>query len=93
MPASVHDDELNTFLTDELVKNGDFWLGLHRDSSSADWMWSDGTPFDFTSWQSGHPNLDGEACVDLYTNRFWYDDPCADEYNFICEIDILEDRT
>lgn len=44
-------------------------------------MWNDGTPLDFTAWNPGEPNNDGdnEDCVHLWTNAgaLWNDIPCT----------------
>ena len=32
-----------------------FWLGAHRQTTDADWTWTDGSTWDFEVWQPGQP--------------------------------------
>uniref|UniRef100_A0A8B9H5L8 C-type lectin domain-containing protein n=1 Tax=Astyanax mexicanus TaxID=7994 RepID=A0A8B9H5L8_ASTMX len=50
------------------------WIGLSGEDSQKDqqmlkfgWVWSDGTRFDFTRWNSNEPNYsnNGECCVNI----------------------------
>ena len=57
------------------------------------WIWTDGTPFNFTKWNSGE-GAGGitQNCLALYTlsghDERWYDRECFESYPFICEINL-----
>ena len=67
------------------------WLGLQRDpGNSANWVWSDGTPFDYNNWAAGEPNNAGtENCVEMWDQagelHEWNDLPCSDQRAFVCK--------
>ncbi|KAL9966601.1 hypothetical protein ACROYT_G024703 [Oculina patagonica] len=73
------------------------WIGLNDQRDEDQFVWSDGTPFNQTSyknWGPGEPNNhDGaEHCVVMF-NKVWEDSDCAKEYGYICETDIDECST
>ena len=53
--ASVPDVLTNTFLN-ELSENKSVWIGGKRSGPGKnDWIWSDGTAWNFTAWLPGEP--------------------------------------
>uniref|UniRef100_A0A8C1C9G9 C-type lectin domain-containing protein n=1 Tax=Cyprinus carpio carpio TaxID=630221 RepID=A0A8C1C9G9_CYPCA len=53
----------------------DFLLSLLPSSDEGEWLWTDGTPFDYTHWAPGQPdNLQSENCGEFnYNNNRWND--------------------
>ncbi|XP_061825972.2 lithostathine-1-beta-like [Nerophis lumbriciformis] len=70
-----------------LVKEGgvDFaWIGLHDAIQEGDFLWTDGTDFDFNNFQIGEPDGTG-ACVELYAaDGTFFDEDCAVEHAYVC---------
>ncbi|CAG5951116.1 unnamed protein product [Menidia menidia] len=66
--------------------------GLHHQIKSISdnvWMWSDGSPFTFTSWGRGEPNNyrgQKEPCMEIRNAGSGYvnDEPCQRRSAFIC---------
>ena len=75
--AAVHD------LTEGMY----FWTGL-SDSGNRDWRWSDGTPTDYTIWNSGEPSGSKKNAKDcIYDTSLKYGLSSSDCYNkfyFVC---------
>ena len=72
------------------------WLGGRRDPGNRDtWVWSDGTPWDYTNWVQGQPdNTAGvEDCAHMWESGHlplaerhkWNDRPCSHERTFVCK--------
>lgn len=63
-PASIHSEAENQLAFDLLYMwTSCAWIGLTRDSGGEDFTWTDGTPLDFTPWQSGAPNEETCGCI------------------------------
>ncbi|XP_073720228.1 galactose-specific lectin nattectin-like [Misgurnus anguillicaudatus] len=86
--ASVHDIMENSFLASLVHAYTHVWIGGHDAEVEGQWLWSDGSPFDFSNWCSGQPDNQGaiEHCVDLnYRNDLcWNDQPCSITLSYIC---------
>ena len=55
--ASIHSEEENDFLHEIIGNRSIVWVGGQRSCPSCeDWVWSDGTPMDFTAWHSIQPD-------------------------------------
>merc|ERR1712183_86395 len=97
--VSLHSEEEHQFV---VGLNGGFpWLGGRRDPGNRDnFVWSDGTPWDYSNWASGQP--DGirnevlfntvEDCAHIWdvnqwntVNGLWNDQPCSREKTFVCK--------
>ena len=52
--ASIHSDPENT-LVHRLCTHG-CWLGLSDLAREGHWLWSDGTPVNYSNWNPGEPN-------------------------------------
>ena len=65
-----------------------YWIGLNKLTENGRWLWVDGTPVDYTAWDSGQPsNNPDETCVatSLASRNAWYGYPCDTEIMFLCE--------
>ena len=50
--------------------------------------WIDGSTVVFEYWADGEPNGDSEAnqaCVDMSSEGFWFDQACSDARHFVCK--------
>uniref|UniRef100_A0A8C4T477 C-type lectin domain-containing protein n=1 Tax=Erpetoichthys calabaricus TaxID=27687 RepID=A0A8C4T477_ERPCA len=81
--ASVHNSYANHFITN-LIKSQDStgpptcWLGLTNGRiagvlQTSSWLWTDGSPWDFTKWHWGEPNNFGgtENCIHINYTFNW----------------------
>ena len=87
--VSIHDLELDAFIAEELLGGTDAWLGLRRSSDSAPWIWTDGTPLNYTNWDGGDPDWYGEGCAIInYGNKgAWTGASCNGIYfEYMCQI-------
>jgi hypothetical protein len=99
--VSIHSEEEQLFLTNLAFTinkaNNHVWIGARRISNNT-FIWEDKSPFNYTNWAKTQPNnLEGKHyCASLLQSANsaelgnWYDDPCADKYNFICQTYIEE---
>jgi len=63
-----------------------FWTGLNDQASEGSWKWTDGSPYNWSSWSGGEPNNSGnEDCMHVYTNSHWNDLPCSASVAYMCE--------
>ncbi|KAK7933322.1 hypothetical protein WMY93_004218 [Mugilogobius chulae] len=74
--ASIHSAEENSFITD-LIKtatgsNSETWIGGADAVKEGQWLWSDGSVWDFTNWHSGQPDNAGnnEHCIEIHVYYF-----------------------
>uniref|UniRef100_A0A914X105 C-type LECtin n=1 Tax=Plectus sambesii TaxID=2011161 RepID=A0A914X105_9BILA len=68
-----------------------WWIGLQRSSPQGNFTWVDGTPLNYTDWQSGQPsNTLGANCVGVFLKSGltggWQNVPCVQQQPFICFI-------
>ncbi|XP_065145826.1 galactose-specific lectin nattectin-like [Paramisgurnus dabryanus] len=87
--ASVRSTAENNFLLSLLVPaDTRAWLGGHDGEVEGQWLWTDGSQFDFTNWCSGQPDNGGgkENCLEISytTNRCWNDQTCSSPTSYIC---------
>ncbi|XP_065145819.1 ladderlectin-like [Paramisgurnus dabryanus] len=87
--ASVRSTAEQNFLLSLLVSaTTRAWTGGHDGEVEGQWLWSDGSQFDFTNWCSGEPNNNGgsENCLEINksTNRCWNDESCSSTISYIC---------
>ncbi|XP_051729869.1 macrophage mannose receptor 1-like [Ctenopharyngodon idella] len=61
--------------------SGSVWIGLHNGTEYR-WVWSMGTLSQYSIWNPGEPNGDGE-CVRSF-NGNWYDESCSTALPFVC---------
>jgi len=82
--ASVHSQDDMMDIRDAIALKGLTvetlaWIGLKRKSNnSKTWLWSDGSPLDFTEWDKNEPNNQGlENCVEYREKTGgWNDKNC-----------------
>ena len=91
--ASAHNIEQNAFLAETVPNYGAVWLGLRRPTTDGNWIWTDGSSYDFYYWYPpDEPYGDGERCARLNCGieGMWCTQPCNNvnnEHRFICQID------
>ena len=57
-------------------------------SVASSFEWIDGSTVVFEDWASGEPNgVSGanQACVDMSSEGFWFDQVCSDARHFVCK--------
>lgn len=88
--ASIHSEEEQKPVVDLVNKlnNEKVALGGFRFSENQ-FMWDDGTSWDFDDWRNEEPNnlRNNENCLELTTpddNRTWNDISCDDQRSFLC---------
>ena len=68
-----------------------FWLGGSDSDEEGNWTWTDGTPFNYTKWES-YEGAGGikQNClaIRLSYHGYWYDYECFDSHPYICEINL-----
>ncbi|XP_028280920.1 galactose-specific lectin nattectin-like [Parambassis ranga] len=92
--ASIHSITDNMFLR-ELVHtaSGSYsaaWVGGHDGVKEGQWMWTDGSKFDYQIWGQGEPNNVGEEdCLHInFRGEYWNDGQCHWRFPFICAKDL-----
>ena len=91
--VSIHSEEEHQFV---VGLNGGFpWLGGRRDPGKGNnFVWSDGTPWDYSNWARGQPDdiAGKEGCAHIWdVNQWntvyglWNDAPCSSETTFVCK--------
>ena len=90
--ASIQSPEEHKFVADlGLVSDEEIaYLGGSDLGEEKKWVWTDGTPFEYTNWLEGEPNnsLGDEDCMMLWKQKGdkWNDTACSREFKFICKI-------
>jgi len=59
--VSIHNDQEQTLVNNAF---GGGWIGLNDVANEGAFVWSDGSPVDYTRWRSGEPNNVGEGGED-----------------------------
>uniref|UniRef100_A0A3P9N6A1 C-type lectin domain-containing protein n=1 Tax=Poecilia reticulata TaxID=8081 RepID=A0A3P9N6A1_POERE len=92
--VSIHSLNEHNFVN-LLIKNFDptrslTWIGLTDMHKEGGWIWSDGSKYRFSRWNSGQPdNARGiENCghTNYGSNFFWNDSVCSNKFAFVCTI-------
>nr|XP_014354215.1 PREDICTED: macrophage mannose receptor 1-like [Latimeria chalumnae] len=86
--VSIHSkEEVKTLLEKYRDVNVDFlWIGLEKNASKDQWMWSSGEPVNFTNWGENEPNNKGQRedyVVMQYTGK-WHDYACTSSQFYVC---------
>ncbi|XP_031150865.1 galactose-specific lectin nattectin-like isoform X1 [Sander lucioperca] len=88
--ASVHSEEEHVFLRDYIRKvtgeNKKTWMGGFDSVQEGEWMWSDGSTFDYKHWSPGQPDNAGgvEHCLEMNYRDKWNNAPCNIISPFLC---------
>ncbi|MCY1064615.1 CotH kinase family protein [Nannocystis sp. RBIL2] len=87
---SIPSQEIQDWVVAEAfsIANNDWWIGLNDVDAEDDFVWTDGTPLDFTAWNEGEPNNSGEEdCVNVpaWAGGLWNDLACDAPRPYICQ--------
>jgi hypothetical protein len=76
--VSISDSDENDFVASIIPWGGGWWTGLSDQVSEGNWVWTDGSPTTFFSWNMPYePNGGtGENCVEMGNSGAWNDLPC-----------------
>ena len=85
--ASITSEAENTFVKNLLGSNSDAWIGLNDIATQETYVWSDGTAFSYTSWDSSQPNNANQKqdCVLIKNTGKWDDVVCGGSRKFVCK--------
>lgn len=88
---SIHSQAIQDFTAQQAfdIAASDWWIGINDIQQEGTFVWSDGTPVDFTAWNEGEPNNAGdEDCVNLpyWTGGLWNDLGCDAVRPYICRL-------
>ena len=87
--AKIEFQEENTFIQDKFGE--DFWLGATDKENEGSWVWTDGTPADWTNWYSGEPDGKSKAnCLRMNSGGKWSDSSCSKRRPFICSLQVRD---
>ncbi|KAL6491145.1 hypothetical protein MHYP_G00014900 [Metynnis hypsauchen] len=84
-------EEMNAVITVLNKATGDFWIGLKqkdKQGNSRTWMWSDGSQFSYSNWNSGEPNNPGSnncGALQRASGYRWNDAGCLWFQQFVCQ--------
>ena len=86
--ASVTTKKVQAYMLDQVNQNP-VWIGATDRKREGSWEWTDYSPFNFTGWASGEPNMkEAENCAELYRAeqhlKGWNDLDCNTSLDFVC---------
>ncbi|XP_039674348.1 galactose-specific lectin nattectin-like isoform X1 [Perca fluviatilis] len=89
--ASIHSDKEHGFIKDFIFQvtgaQTTAWIGGTDAVKPLTWFWSDGSKFDYASWNAGEPNNAGgnEFCLTMnWGGASWNDWACTNKAAFVC---------
>ncbi|XP_056615222.1 galactose-specific lectin nattectin-like [Triplophysa dalaica] len=86
--ASVRSKAQNDFLLSLVPVNTNVWIGGHDAEMEEQWLWTDGSPFDYSNLCNGQPDnyKDSEHCLQINwsSNGCWNDNQCGIEQGYVC---------
>ncbi|WP_165734441.1 C-type lectin domain-containing protein [Polaribacter sp. 20A6] len=86
--ASVNKEKENSFLLGLLPSPTTLcWIGVQDAVEEGEWLWSDGTNYDYNNWCTGEPNnLNVENCgeINWTSDECWNDSTCTNPKGYIC---------
>lgn len=101
--VKVDSEEENTFLLRTFLQipkgevNREAWIGLTDKLEEGEFVWTDGTPAEYTNWADEQPNDEDneQDCGEMANGVFWLDGPpqigvwndfqCDENLMYICE--------
>ena len=85
--TSVHSDQEKDFIL-SLVHSGWFWIGGNDREDEKEWVWSDGSDFDYSLWHKEQPDNwnNEEDCLLFTEENKWNDGGCYGKRQFVCKI-------
>lgn len=84
--AVVGDDAENQLL-DDLLDDGDAWIGYRSAGASNEFSWSNGAPVGFENWDGGEPD-EAAQCTELdQVDGRWSTADCGQSRDYVCECD------
>lgn len=69
--VTITSAEEQQYIIENLLPTGTkntYFIGLSRDTDTAEWSWITSEPFDYTNWDYGEPNSTTENYVHMYAN-------------------------
>jgi cysteine-rich repeat protein len=91
--ATITSDQERDFIDTVIDPTGGTWIGLSDISVEGTFVWANGEPFSYTSWNGGEPNNfgGGEDCVesieeDPSQTDDWNDLGCNNTRPYLCEL-------
>nr|XP_057908257.1 galactose-specific lectin nattectin-like isoform X2 [Doryrhamphus excisus] len=81
--------EVDEEVTEGLVNGGDFWIGLHFSTEEEDFVWTDGSDFDFDLLNSVGDIDDIPFCV-LFDGGVWSEASCSESNSYVCARDVFQ---
>jgi len=85
--ASIHSETEKDFVCSIIVNKVRTWLGASDIVTEGQWVWTDGTPWDFVDWTSDQPsNGSGEDCLYMLDSNSFADYTCSVQYSSVCKI-------
>ena len=84
--VSIHSQDENDFVT--ASGGAGAYIGATDAAAEGTYVWTDGTPLDYTNWLPGEPNdFTGEDCAQINdSSGGWNDIPCDGGAHFVCKL-------
>ncbi|XP_061546210.1 galactose-specific lectin nattectin-like [Phycodurus eques] len=88
--VSIHNDLENEVVRHVILAGaGSFqrsWIGLHDRVVDGNFLWTDGSPFDFNDWANNRPRVDtNQDCAEInFRDEPWSDLGCGARRSFEC---------
>ena len=70
------------------LKSNGYWIGYNTLNRDKDYQWTDGSPTNFTNWNTGQPDNynNVEECAEIRSNQLWNDVNCYLNKGWMCTI-------
>ncbi|XP_033119777.1 delta-like protein 4 [Anneissia japonica] len=89
--VSIHSPSENEFVFGLVPSGVTVWLGLYVDNNfkRGAWLWTDGSPFDYSNWAPGEPNGNKQDYGSMWNcvhPKKWDDANPNSYYSFVCKV-------